>query len=115
MKVQINHTLVVSEERLVQMADVLDGKTTKRRAKRDEVKDYVWSHGSDWETALAEDHAALFGSGFDEPEDLIGSDLEDDTIRSKKEAEEVAKKRTNQARADMQRMTPFGSDLEDLI
>lgn len=76
MKVQINHTLVVSEERLVQLADVLDGKTTKRRAKRDEVKDYIWSHGSGWETDLAEDHAALFGP-TDEPEDLIGSDLED--------------------------------------
>lgn len=68
MKVLINHTLHIEDDDLRKMADVIDGKETRRTAKRDEVKDYVWSHGADWATALAEDHGALFGA----PEDLIG-------------------------------------------
>lgn len=77
MKVLINHTLHIEDDDLRKMADVIDGKETRRTAKRDEVKGYVWSHGADWATALAEDHGALFGApedspGVDVPEDLIG-------------------------------------------
>lgn len=55
------------------MADVIDGKQSKRTAKRDEVKEYVWSHGKGWQTDLKEDHEALFGA----TESDDGDDLED--------------------------------------
>lgn len=55
------------------MADVIDGKQSKRTAKRDEVKEYVWSHGKGWQTDLKEDHEALFGATESDDGDDLAS------------------------------------------
>lgn len=71
MKINIDITLEVNDEDLVRIADVADGKESKRKAKRVEAKEYIWSHGRGWATDLDEDHAALFGESGDDLEDLI--------------------------------------------
>lgn len=81
MKVNISHTLFLEDEEVSRIADVLDGRLSKRLAKREEVKGYLWSHGKDWSVALDEDHEALFGptekaAPDDSDEDLIGAPAE---------------------------------------
>lgn len=84
MKVNIDQTVQITDEQRVQMANVLDGRVTKRQATRDEMKDYIWTAGKDWAQDLAEDFAGLTGddSAVDETadEDLIGSDDEDEDL-----------------------------------
>lgn len=70
MKVRIDQTLQVEDDTLSQIADVLDGKTSRRKAKRDEVKDYIWRHGELWQQELDDQHAALFGSSPSAPAGL---------------------------------------------
>lgn len=90
MKINIDQTLYVDDDQLIQLADVIDGKESRRKAKRNEVKEFVWQYGGDWATSLKEEHAALFGpssdtDGTDAHEDLIGggeaqSDADEDLI-----------------------------------
>lgn len=69
MKVNIDHTLQVTDEQRRQIANVLDGRITKRDATRDEMKNYIWESGKDWATTLADDFRVL----EEEPEeDLVG-------------------------------------------
>jgi len=71
MKVNVYQTIEVSDEQRVQLADVLDGKTSKRQATRDEIKEYAWSHGASWSDDLVESWNAVFGdpdSDSDEPD-----------------------------------------------
>lgn len=80
MKVNIDQTLQVSDEQRVQIANVLDGRVTKRQATRDEMKDYIWTKGKDWENLLNEDFLGLTGDDTtvveDEDEDLLGDGSE---------------------------------------
>jgi hypothetical protein len=86
MKVNIYETIILSDEQRVMLANVLDGKITRRHAKRDEVKSYVWAHGADWALHLSDDHAEAFGeaeptstdTSTDADEDLLGLIGEDD-------------------------------------
>lgn len=76
MKVNIDKTLEVTDEQRKEIAAVLDGEGAKRRdATRDEMKEFIWTHGANWENVL-------IGSDVDdqsEPdEDLIGGDDSDD-------------------------------------
>ena len=87
MKVNLDITLVVEDETLVKMADVLDGKVSRRAAKRAEVKDYIWTNGRDWAGVLDEEWNAFFGeesadddligTGAPAPADDAGDSLED--------------------------------------
>jgi hypothetical protein len=87
MKVSIYETVQVSDEQRVMLGAVLDGQVKpKRQATRDELKAFIWEHGSGWEADLANTHSGVFGGGdepepeeADEDEDLIGGDddLED--------------------------------------
>ena len=88
MKVSIYETVQVSDEQRVMLGAVLDGTVKpKRQATRDELKAFIWEHGSGWEADLADTHSGTFGGSDDEPEqaepdedeDLIGGDddLED--------------------------------------
>lgn len=89
MKVSIYETVQVSDEQRVALGAVLDGTVKpKRQATRDELKAFIWEHGSGWEADLADTHAGTFGGG-DEPEgepdegedeDLIGADDLDDLL-----------------------------------
>lgn len=77
MKVALE-SVEVSDEQLVQIANVTDGKVSKRRATRKQARDYVWGKGEMWETHLVDDYAELTGetAEADEDEDLLG--VEDD-------------------------------------
>lgn len=69
-------TVEVSDEQLVRIANVQDGKVSKRRATRNEAREFVWAEGADWELALHDQYAELTGEKADEDEDLLG--VEDD-------------------------------------
>lgn len=89
MKVSIYETVQVSDEQRVMLGAVLDGTVKpKRQATRDELKAFIWEHGSGWEADLADTHSGVFGGG-DEPEvepddggddDLIGANDLDDLL-----------------------------------
>lgn len=72
MKVKISETVEVSDAQRLQMADVLDGKQSRRQATRDEMKEFIWTHGDLWASSLADEHAVLFGPSDEADEDLIG-------------------------------------------
>lgn len=94
MKVNIDQTVQISDEQRVQLANVLDGRVTKRQATRDEMKDYIWTCGKNWDGNLDEDFLGLTGDdttvvedeadeedllGDAEDEDLLG-DVDDDLV-----------------------------------
>lgn len=85
MKVNIYETVEISDEQRVQLGAIIDGKVKpKRQATRDEIKAFIWEHGSDWETALSEAFSSFTGEGAAEAadapeeadEDLLGGDDE---------------------------------------
>jgi hypothetical protein len=61
-------TVEVSDEQLVRIANVQDGKVSKRRATRNEAREFVWAEGADWELALHDQYAELTGEKADEDE-----------------------------------------------
>jgi hypothetical protein len=79
MKVNIDKTLEVTDEQRKQIAAFLDDEGAKKRdATRDEMKDFIWEHGANWEHVLDgtwtkqdEDPA-----GFTDQEDLPEIDAE---------------------------------------
>lgn len=88
MKVNIDKTEIVSDDQRKQIASVIDCKVVRRDATREEMKDFIWGHGVDWELELARAYAALTGDPAPEPdgveedsdEDLIGDDEDDEDI-----------------------------------
>lgn len=52
MKVNIYETCEVSEVQRIHIANVLDKSISKRPATRQELKDFVWGNGKDWEIEL---------------------------------------------------------------
>lgn len=77
MKVNLYKTFDISDAQRRTMARVLDGPGGKKRiATRDEIKDWAWKYGSDWDVELADQ--APEGEAAPEPEeDLLGVDLDD--------------------------------------
>lgn len=83
MKVNIYETIEVSDEQRVALARHLDGDGAKKRqATRDEIKAYVWEHGSGWADVLeggspeptpAEDDGQE-ALPLEDDEDLLGDD-----------------------------------------
>ena len=75
MKVKISETVEVSDEQRLAIARGLHGPNAKKdHASREELKDFVWRHGRDWDQLLARG-AALTDeqpSLLDDDEDLIG-------------------------------------------
>lgn len=54
MKVNIYETVQVSDQQRIDIARSLDGDGAKKRqATRDEIKSFIWGHGSDWAEHLA--------------------------------------------------------------
>lgn len=78
MKVTLG-TIEVTDEERVAIADALDGKQTKRKATRDEARDFVLRHGQSWRELLsrAEEYEDLLGSPVD---DLLGTDIQDEDL-----------------------------------
>jgi hypothetical protein len=75
-KVNIYETVEVSDEQRVEIARAIDDAGAKKRqATRDEIKSYVWDHGSSWASVLAGESGD--SPGEPEDEDLVG-DLGDD-------------------------------------
>jgi hypothetical protein len=69
MKVNIYETVEVSDEQRVEIARALDGDGAKKRqATRDEIKAYIWEHGSRWAEVL---------DGSLEPQDGDAEDEDD--------------------------------------
>jgi hypothetical protein len=62
MKVNLDMTIEVSDTQRVQIANVLDGKVSKRQATRTEIKDYMWSRGRDWGVELGDEYSKLDGA-----------------------------------------------------
>ena len=94
MKVNIDQTVQITDEQRVQMANVLDGRVTRRQATRDEMKDYIWTAGKHWEGTLQEDFDGLTGddSTVDETaddEDLLGDADEDLLGDSVEDADDI--------------------------
>lgn len=93
MKVNIDKTLEVSDEQRKAIARHFDGPDAKKRdATRDEMKEFIWDNGSNWEAVLdgaaPATPAAVTGSGAEylgeidathegDDADLIGGDDED--------------------------------------
>jgi hypothetical protein len=72
MKVLLNiPSLQVDDDQIVKLANILDGKISKRRATRNEAKDYIWQAGADWNQAIEDDWVAKFGTDTVEDDDLI--------------------------------------------
>lgn len=61
MKVAIHETLEVSDEELSQIADLIDGESTPRKAKRDEARTFIWNRGSTWRGWLDDQWQERFG------------------------------------------------------
>lgn len=80
MKVSISTTVEMSDEQRVLLADLLDGKTSRRKATRVEAKDFVWKRGSDWDIDLSDLWDEEFGTAPDADDDLIGGDDDEDLI-----------------------------------
>ena len=91
MKVNIDKTLEVSDEQRKAIARHYDGPDAKKRdATRDEMKEFIWDNGSNWEAVLeGATPASVTGSGAeylgtvdltheDADEDLIGGEVEPD-------------------------------------
>lgn len=78
MKVSLE-TVEMSDEQREQLANILDGKVSKRKATRTEAKAFVWAHGATWEETLADMADGTSGTS-DEDEDLIGADELDDLL-----------------------------------
>lgn len=77
MKVSIYQTLEVTDEQRVQIARQIDGEGAKKRqATRDEMKEFIWSHGTGWVTALDAD----VDDAPAEDEDLLGDVPDEDLI-----------------------------------
>lgn len=78
MKVGIYETVEVEPKQRVRIASVLDKKTSKRVATRDELKSFIWHEGDEWEMALADQYAKLSNNEPEIDEDIIAAeDLED--------------------------------------
>lgn len=93
MKVNIYETVEVTDEQRVQLGAVIDGKVKpKRQATRDELKEYIWRHGQDWDVTLSDEHSDQFHESNTEPADEPDEDLVGDTSSE-----------------------PEGDDLDDLI
>lgn len=72
MKVNVYETVEVSDEQRVEIArQVDDVGAKKRQATRDEIKAFVWEHGSRWEDVL---------SGEEQQEDLLGTDEDEPSL-----------------------------------
>lgn len=69
-------TVEVSDEQLVRIADVIDGKQSKRKATRKEAREFVWECGQDWPIFLSDRWAEKFdpevAADDTDDEDLIG-------------------------------------------
>lgn len=79
MKVNVYQTVEVSDEQRVMLGALIDGVTTpKRQAARDEIKEFVWENGADWEVALTE----LWTQRFDETEDSSSDDAAERAARA---------------------------------
>lgn len=83
MKVNIYETVEVSDEQRKQIAAVIDktleGK--RRQATRDELKQFVWERGADWEISLEAAFRSLAkGSAGDDAEgpEIAAEDVEED-------------------------------------
>ncbi len=71
MKINVDQTVEVSDEQRVQIANVLDGRITRRQATRAEMKEYIWSHGRDWAVELGTDVLELENDEQTSLEDLL--------------------------------------------
>jgi hypothetical protein len=75
-KVNIYETVEVSDEQRVEIARHIDGDGAKKRqATRDEIKAYVWEHGSRWAEVLDGSLEPRDGDA-PEDEDLLGDTLD---------------------------------------
>jgi hypothetical protein len=84
MKVNIYETVEVTDEQRVQLGALLDSQLKpKRQATRDELKEFIWTHGVDWDQELTNRYSDEFHESNTEPtpepdEDLIGGGDEPD-------------------------------------
>lgn len=89
MRVNIYETIEISDEQRVKLGAILSGSAKpKKQATRDEIKQYAWSQGSDWDSVLEADYKATFEAptepesddADDDDEDLlgVGDDADDD-------------------------------------
>lgn len=72
MKVSLD-TVEISDEQREQLANVLDGKVSKRKATRAEAKEFIWSYGDTWAETLTD----MVNGDVESPaedEDLLGDD-----------------------------------------
>ena len=82
MKVAIEETVEVSDEQRVSLANVLDGKESKRKAQRAEAREFIWGHGASWPVVLEQAWRDRFApanpdDGYDD-EDLLGVETSSD-------------------------------------
>lgn len=70
MKLALYMPFEATDEQRLQLGAVLSGKTKpKKAATRDEIKAYVWEHGSGWGDDLAAAYAETFPNGAEDDED----------------------------------------------
>ena len=80
MKVNIDKTIEVTDDQRKKIAQVIHGdpkRPASQWATRDEIKDYLWEHGKDWDIRLADDHADLT---LADQEDVEPEDADEDLI-----------------------------------
>jgi hypothetical protein len=60
-KVNIYETVEITDAQRVTLGALIDGKLKpKRQATRDEIKEFVWEHGREWEQELAHWYTSVF-------------------------------------------------------
>lgn len=66
MKVNVYQTVEVTDEQRVMLGALIDGATKpKRQATRDEIKEFVWENGANWEVELTDLWTTRFEEGAD--------------------------------------------------
>jgi hypothetical protein len=69
MKVALNETVEVSDDQLRLIADLIDGKESRRLAKRAEARAFLWRNGEDWAERLKAEHIETFDATPEPDED----------------------------------------------
>lgn len=78
MRVNIHEPIDVSDDQRVQIADILDGKVSKRQASRQEIKTFVWQAGACWDLAIESQWSTAYGPSDSDIDDLLGATDDDD-------------------------------------
>jgi hypothetical protein len=78
-------TVEITDEQREQLANVLDGKVSKRKATRAEAKEFIWHYGDTWAETLTD----MVNDSTGTPEDDAEDDDDEDLIGDSSELDDL--------------------------